>query len=71
MAISAKPGLANSVLVRGLEQADDNDLLFPYIVPAQLFALHASLQRALDPDRPNKTGTVNRVVKGVRIHASK
>jgi tagatose-6-phosphate ketose/aldose isomerase len=54
--------------VRGLEGAEDSELLFPYIVPAQLFALHASLKRGLDPDTPNKAGTVSRVVQGVRIH---
>lgn len=68
MAISARHGVAGSVEVRGLEHAADCDLLFPYIVPAQLFALHASLERGLDPDAPNKAGTVNRVVQGVRIH---
>lgn len=70
MAISAQPGIADSLQVRGLERAEDSDLLFPYIVPAQLFALHASLHRGLDPDTPNKAGTVNRVVQGVRIHTA-
>jgi tagatose-6-phosphate ketose/aldose isomerase len=71
VAISAQPDLAGAIHVRDLEQAEDSDLQFPYIVPAQLFALHASLQRALDPDNPNKAGTVSRVVQGVRIHARK
>jgi tagatose-6-phosphate ketose/aldose isomerase len=70
LAISAQAELGDAVQVRGLEQADDIDLLFPYIVPAQLFALHASLYRGLDPDKPNKAGTVNRVVQGVRIHTA-
>jgi tagatose-6-phosphate ketose/aldose isomerase len=47
----------------------DADLLFPYIVPAQLFGLHCSLRLGRMPDRPNASGTVNRVVQGVRIHA--
>ena len=68
LAIAAQPGLRDSLQVRGLERAEDSDLLFPYIVPAQLFALHASLKRGLDPDTPNKAGTVSRVVQGVRIH---
>jgi tagatose-6-phosphate ketose/aldose isomerase len=68
LALSARPGLSDSLQVHGLELAEDGDLLFPYIIPAQLFALHASLQRDLDPDAPNKAGTVNRVVQGVRIH---
>lgn len=70
LVISARAAFGDSIEVHGLEQADDLDLLFPYIVPAQLFALHASLQRGLDPDKPNKSGTVNRVVQGVRIHAA-
>jgi tagatose-6-phosphate ketose/aldose isomerase len=68
LVISAQAELGNAVQVRGLERAEDSDLLFPYIVPAQLFALHASLHRGLDPDQPNEAGTVNRVVQGVRIH---
>jgi tagatose-6-phosphate ketose/aldose isomerase len=68
LAIAAQPGLEASLHVRGLEGAEDSELLFPYIVPAQLFALHASLKRGLDPDTPNKAGTVSRVVQGVRIH---
>lgn len=55
-------------LIVGARDADDADLLFPYIVPAQLFALHVSLALGLTPDRPNAAGTVNRVVQGVRIH---
>jgi tagatose-6-phosphate ketose/aldose isomerase len=70
LTISAQPGSGDTVEVRGLERAEDVDLLFPYIVPAQLFALHASLQQGLDPDTPNKTGTVSRVVQGVRIHSA-
>jgi tagatose-6-phosphate ketose/aldose isomerase len=71
-------GIAEVVVIGTSESADlsidaaaltDADLLFPFIVPAQLFALHVSLARGLTPDRPNATGTVNRVVKGVRIHA--
>lgn len=58
------------VEVRHLGDAADADLLFPYIVPAQLFALHASLALGMTPDTPNAAGTVNRVVQGVRIHAT-
>ena len=43
---------------------------FPYIVPAQLFAYHASLERGLTPDMPNKAGVVSRVVQGVQIHTA-
>jgi len=70
VAVSAQQETGETILVRGLEHADDCDLLFPYIVPAQLFAYHASLDRGLTPDTPNKTGVVSRVVQGVRIHAA-
>lgn len=55
--------------IAGMADAVDADLLFPFIVPAQLFGLHVSLALGLTPDRPNASGTVNRVVQGVRIHA--
>jgi len=70
IAVSAQGENGETIAVRGLDGADDGDLLFPYIVAAQLFALHASLARGLAPDTPNKTGTVNRVVQGVRIHVA-
>ncbi|WP_066583923.1 SIS domain-containing protein [Sphingomonas pruni] len=69
LAVSAQDIAGETLRVHGLETAADSDLLFPYIVPAQLFALHASLGRGLTPDTPNKAGTVSRVVKGVRIHS--
>jgi tagatose-6-phosphate ketose/aldose isomerase len=69
VAVSAQGEIEETIAVHGLEQANDCDLLFPYIVPAQLFALHASLERGLTPDQPNQAGTVNRVVQGVRIHS--
>lgn len=70
LAISADGEIGETIAVGGLATAPDTDLLFPYIVPAQLFALHASLARGLTPDTPNTTGTVNRVVQGVRIHSA-
>ncbi|MGN6374643.1 MAG: SIS domain-containing protein [Sphingomonas sp.] len=70
LVVSAQGEIGETVAVRGLEPAADSDLLFPYIVPAQLFALHASLDRGLTPDTPNKAGTVNRVVQGVHIHST-
>lgn len=68
LAVSAQDVAGEMLKIHGLETAPDSDLLFPYIVPAQLFALHASLDRGLTPDTPNKAGTVSRVVQGVRIH---
>jgi tagatose-6-phosphate ketose/aldose isomerase len=70
LAISADGEIGETIAVGGLTTAPDTDLLFPYIVPAQIFALHASLARGLTPDTPNTTGTVNRVVQGVRIHSA-
>lgn len=67
--ISARPGDDATIVVAGLADATDSDLLFPFIVPAQVFALHVSEALGLTPDRPNVSGTVNRVVQGVRIHA--
>ena len=69
VAISAQPGDDAQVVIAGMAEAVDADLLFPFIVPAQLFGLHVSLALGLKPDRPNASGTVNRVVQGVRIHA--
>jgi tagatose-6-phosphate ketose/aldose isomerase len=73
LAISAHedgiPAGADRILVAALKDAQDIDLLFPYIVAPQLFAFESALARGLSPDNPNTSGTVNRVVQGVRIHA--
>lgn len=68
--ISARPSDGADITIAGLSDAADADLLFPFIVPAQLFGLHVSLSLGLTPDRPNASGTVNRVVQGVRIYAA-
>ena len=44
-------------------------VLFPFIAAPQMFAFEESIRRGLSPDKPNVSGTVNRVVQGVRIHA--
>lgn len=70
--ITAQPQAATTaqvLAVPGLADAADVDLLFPYAAIAQIFAFHASLAHGITPDNPNKAGTVNRVVQGVRIHA--
>ena len=46
----------------------DVELLWPYIAIAQLYAFHQSRTLGLSPDNPNKEGTVNRVVQGVRLY---
>jgi tagatose-6-phosphate ketose/aldose isomerase len=66
--ISAQADDNAQVVVPGMAEAEDADLLFPFIVPAQLFGLAVSVALGLAPDRPNSSGTVNRVVQGVRIH---
>lgn len=67
--VSAQPIEGDAIKIAHLERAADADLLFPFIAPAQLFALHNSLKLGVTPDTPSATGTVNRVVQGVRIHA--
>ena len=69
LAVSAQGGGPDTLSIAGLETARDADLLFPFIVPAQLFGLRVSQALGLTPDRPNASGTVNRVVQGVRIHS--
>lgn len=68
LAVAAQdtPGIV--LRVPGAEALADADLLFPYIVPAQLFGLHCSLRLGRTPDQPNASGAVNRVVQGVRLH---
>lgn len=68
LAIAAQPVAGAAIVVPGLAAADDADLLCPFIALAQLFGLRVSQQLGLFPDRPNASGTVNRVVQGVRIH---
>jgi tagatose-6-phosphate ketose/aldose isomerase len=68
--VSAQPADGADITVPGMAQAADPDLLFPFIVPAQLLGLRVSQLLGLTPDNPNASGAVNRVVQGVRIHAA-
>jgi tagatose-6-phosphate ketose/aldose isomerase len=72
LAIAARdegiPTGVERIVVPALADAEDVDLLIPYIVAPQMFAFEASLKRGLAPDNPNVSGTVSRVVQGVRIH---
>lgn len=52
-------------------ELEDIFLVFPYAIFAQTVSLMASLKVKNRPDTPSKTGTVNRVVKGVVIHPYK
>lgn len=69
LVLSAQPSDGADITLHGMAQAADADLLFPFIVPCQLLGLRVSQLLGLTPDRPNASGTVNRVVQGVRIHA--
>lgn len=68
IAVTARGGVTDALAIAGMEEAQDIDLIFPYIAVAQIFAFQQSLRRGLTPDQPNTQGTVNRVVQGVRIH---
>lgn len=50
------------------ETVDEGYLVLPYVVFGQIYALLSSVAVNNTPDTPSKTGTVNRVVKGVTIH---
>ena len=60
---------ADTLFVPDMPGAADIDLLWPYVAVAQIYAFNASRAMGLSPDKPNKQGTVNRVVQGVRIHS--
>ncbi|MEZ8738675.1 SIS domain-containing protein [Photobacterium swingsii] len=51
-----------------MEAATDIELLFPYIIFAQIYAFHRAIALGNTPDNPCPTGEVNRVVQGVTIH---
>ena len=68
VAVSTQPEHEDTIILPNMQDVSDCDLLFPFIVPAQLFSLHVSLALDLNPDRPNRSGTVSRVVQGVQIH---
>lgn len=73
LAIAARddgiPAGIDKILIPSMEHAEDVDLLIPFIAAPQMFAFEAAISRGLSPDNPNSSGTVNRVVQGVRIHA--
>ena len=70
-AIGARPGDRDAgvdLVVEGLADADEFGLVAPFVVIAQLLALRRSASLQLTPDQPSRSGTVNRVVRGVVIH---
>jgi tagatose-6-phosphate ketose/aldose isomerase len=73
VALTARAGDAatdgDHLLIAQLADADDGVLAFPYALCAQLYAFHRALAVGNTPDQPSASGTVNRVVSGVQIHA--
>lgn len=63
VALSDSPGTD-----KGPAELSDLELCLPYVVFAQTLATLRSLSLGVSPDKPNYTGTVNRVVQGVRIY---
>jgi tagatose-6-phosphate ketose/aldose isomerase len=61
------PGV-DKITIPGMTEAADIELLLPFIAAPQMFAFEAAIDRGLTPDSPNTSGTVHRVVQGVRIH---
>ncbi|WP_318479355.1 SIS domain-containing protein [Photobacterium leiognathi] len=59
---------ADVIRVEGMENATDVELLFPYMLYAQMYSFHRALALGNTPDNPCPTGEVNRVVQGVTIH---
>jgi tagatose-6-phosphate ketose/aldose isomerase len=61
-------GNVERIVYPGMVDAPDLELVPMHVLFAQAFALLQSLALGLAPDRPDATGTVNRVVQGVTIH---
>jgi tagatose-6-phosphate ketose/aldose isomerase len=59
----------DSLIIQGMEKAQDIFLLLPYVVCAQIYAFQHALAISNTPDNPSSSGTINRVVQGVHIHA--
>ena len=57
-----------NISIKTEKTANDFELLFPYLIYAQIYAFQHSLLLGLTPDNPCPTGEVNRVVQGVTIH---
>jgi len=59
---------AEKLIMPGMSEASDLELAPLFVLVAQSYALLQSLALGLTPDRPDPSGTVNRVVQGVTIH---
>lgn len=62
------PDDVEALVLPGLTGIDDGYLAVGYVVVAQILALSFALAVGTTPDNPFPGGSVNRVVKGVRIH---
>lgn len=61
-------GSVERLVAPGMAGAPDLELVPMHALFAQTFALLQSLALGLTPDKPDASGTVNRVVQGVTIH---
>lgn len=71
LALGARPdgiGDVESLIIPGMSDASDLELVPLLVLVAQSYALIQSLALGLTPDKPDPAGTVNRVVQGVTIH---
>ncbi|GAB2701065.1 SIS domain-containing protein [Aliiglaciecola aliphaticivorans] len=59
----------NEIVFDNMARLSDRFLLLPFIACAQVFGFFNALSIGNKPDNPSASGTVNRVVKGVNIHA--
>ncbi|WP_094752398.1 SIS domain-containing protein [Psychromonas sp. CD1] len=57
------------IYVPNMQEANDVELLFPYMLFAQSYSFHRALALKNSPDKPCPSGEVNRVVQGVTIHS--
>lgn len=55
--------------VENTQDFSDLELLFPYVAVAQMYGFHSALRIGNRPDNPSASGTVNRVVQGVKIYS--
>lgn len=56
-------------IVLGYSDENLNGLeCIPYVLPAQILGFYKSLNLGLKPDNPSESGTISRVVKGVKIY---
>lgn len=54
--------------IPNLTDADDAELIFPFLLFSQIYAFTRSHEFGIGPDNPCPSGEVNRVVRGVNIY---